>query len=1579
MAAFAVLVAAQAIAPAILATAASAATSPTAQPCTNVVTGSPYSVAASGGTWCITNANVGTTVSVAAGTNVIITNSNIGSTISASGGGFFALCGSTVGSAVTVSGATGFIVIGDRRDDNCGGNTLRSTLTLTNNRGGLEVMFNARIAGAVTIRGNTGAGPFPDDNRPKLGGNAIGGTVACTSNSPTVWNGGAANTVGGTASDECADIRTGITNSPPVANADSNAVNEDGVLTFAASSLTANDSPGPAADAGQTLTVTGVSATASTHGIVGLVGGTVNYTPDHNFNGAASFSYTVTDDGSTNASPDPKSANGTVNVTVNPVPDPPTDVGLTPSAVFENSSIGTVVGTLSTTDPDLPGDSHAYTLVSGTGSTDNGSFQIPVGTNTLKTNGVFDFEVKSSYSIRVRTTDSTGNFFEKALTVSITNVNEAPTAVADTYFVPAGGLTVAQPGVLGNDTDPDGGDTRTAVLVTGPAHAGGAGGSFALNANGSFNYKPETAFTTGTDSFTYKARDAGNLDSNTVTVSLPLNQPPVADNDGPYTLNEDSSISVPAASGVLQGDVDPDTSPNPTLTAVLGTGPAHAASFTLNADGSFSYTPVADYAGADSFTYKANDGGSDSNVATVSITVTPVNDAPVLADRSPTLTAENEDAPAPVGSVGTPVSALVDFATPTGQVDNVSDPDGGALLGIAVTAADATNGTWWFSTNNGTNWTALGAPTAAAARLLAADANTRLYFQPSANFNGTVSSAITFRAWDQTTGTSGSTADTTSNGGTTAYSSATDTAALTVNAVNDAPVLADGSPTLAAENEDAPAPVGSVGTPVSALVDFASPPGQVDNVTDVDVSPQLGIAVTAADTTNGSWFFSTNNGTSWTALGAVTGSSARLLAADANTRLYFQPNANFNGSISSAITFRAWDVTSGTNGGAADTSTNGGTTAYSSATDSAALTVNAVNDAPALDASKTPVLTTVLEEAPAPAGAVGTPVSGLVDFATPSGQVDNVTDVDASPQLGIAITAADATKGAWFYSIDNGANWNALGIPTASSALLLRADTNSRLYFQPNANANGSPAGTITFRAWDQTTGTAGNLASTTINGGTTAFSTATNSAAINVTAVNDAPSFTKGADQSVSQNTGAHTVAGWAAAISAGAADESGQILTFHVTATTNSTLFSVQPAVDPSTGDLTFTVAPGVVASPVTANVSIYLTDNGGSANSGSDTSPTQTFTITVVPNTSPVAGNDGPYTTAEDTPLSVPAGTGVLANDSDADIGDTITAQPVTVPAHALSFALNADGSFSYTPAADYNGPDSFTYVAVDNHGATSNTATVSLNVTAVNDAPRLTNIEATTLSYNEQDSETTITSTLQVADPDDANLAGATVSITAGFQNGADVLAFTPLGNITGSYNSATGVLTLSGSDTVANYQTALRSATFRNTSDTPTTSRTISFTATDPHAATSSAATRNISITAVNDPPTNTVPGAQSVNEDTNLPFTGPNTISVADPDAGAGSIKVDVSVAHGTLTLSTTTGLTFDAIKANGTATVEFTGTLTNVNNGLATAVYKGTQDYNGPDTLTVLINDQGNTGTGGALTDSDTVGITVN
>jgi sugar lactone lactonase YvrE len=167
-----------------------------------------------------------------------------------------------------------------------------------------------------------------------------------------------------------------------------------------------------------------------------------------------------------------------------------------------------------------------------------------------------------------------------------------------------------------------------------------------------------------------------------------------------------------------------------------------------------------------------------SDYGTHEIKVFTYNAAPVLDDsKTPTLAPVAVNAGAPSGMVGMHVTSLVDIG---GALSNVSDPDAGALTGVAITAAAAASGTWYFSTNNGATWTALGTPSPTSARLLIASSGSRVYFQPNPGFTGTVPSALTFRAWDQAYGANGETADTSYSGGATAFSAATDTAAITV-------------------------------------------------------------------------------------------------------------------------------------------------------------------------------------------------------------------------------------------------------------------------------------------------------------------------------------------------------------------------------------------------------------------------------------------------------------------------------------------------------------------------------------------------------------------------------------------------------------------------------------------------------------------------------------------------------------------------------------------------------------------------------------------------------------------------------
>jgi VCBS repeat-containing protein len=300
--------------------------------------------------------------------------------------------------------------------------------------------------------------------------------------------------------------------------------------------------------------------------------------------------------------------------------------------------------------------------------------------------------------------------------LNTTVTNQAPTAAADAYSTAEDTiLTVPTPGVLANDSDPDG-NTLSAVLGSGPSH-----GTLTLNPDGSFTYTPAANFN-GSDTFTYRAGD-GTVASSPATVAITVtatDDTPTATDDA-YTTPEDTALTV-AAPGVLGNDRDAD---GDTLSAELGSGPSHGA-ITLNADGSFTYTPDANYNGNDSFTYRAGDGGLESDLATVTIAVNAVNDAPTAAADAYTT---DED------------TALT-VAAP-GVLANDSDPDGDTLS--AAVGSGPTHGTLTLNPNGSFTYT------------------------PTANYNGPDS--FTYRASDGT------------------LTSNLATVTLTVSAVNDTPTV----------------------------------------------------------------------------------------------------------------------------------------------------------------------------------------------------------------------------------------------------------------------------------------------------------------------------------------------------------------------------------------------------------------------------------------------------------------------------------------------------------------------------------------------------------------------------------------------------------------------------------------------------------------------------------------------------------------------------------------------------------------------------------------------------------------------
>ena len=384
------------------------------------------------------------------------------------------------------------------------------------------------------------------------------------------------------------------TNLAPVAVDDAFVTNEDSPLSVSAPGVLTGDSD-PDGDA-----LTAALVTGPAHGALLLNSdGTFTYTPAANTNGTDSFTYRLSDGQVT-------SNVATVLLTINPVNDAPVAVADSFTATEDATLTIAAPGVLAN-DTDLEGSALVPTLVRNAlhGSVTlnaNGSFQyVPVANY----NGLDTF----TYSV----SDGSLSSLAVTVTLNVAAVNDAPVAVGNSYNGTEDTvLSVTAPGVLQGDSDIDGNALR-ALLVTPPTR-----GSVSLNINGSFVYTP-TANLNGPDSFTYKAND-GLLDSNVVTVTINV----VAVNDAPaavadsYSTNQNTALVVPAR-GVLSNDTDGD---GDLLTASLVTGPTHG-TLTLNADGSFSYTPTTGYNGPESFTYQASDGTLISGTTTVSITVLP--------------------------------------------------------------------------------------------------------------------------------------------------------------------------------------------------------------------------------------------------------------------------------------------------------------------------------------------------------------------------------------------------------------------------------------------------------------------------------------------------------------------------------------------------------------------------------------------------------------------------------------------------------------------------------------------------------------------------------------------------------------------------------------------------------------------------------------------------------------------------------------------------------------------------------------------------------------------------------------------
>ncbi|MGE0758579.1 MAG: Ig-like domain-containing protein [Pirellulaceae bacterium] len=448
---------------------------------------------------------------------------------------------------------------------------------------------------------------------------------------------------------------------------------QNALLNIPSSALLDNDVD----DFGDTLRVVSIAPLAGTLGSVSAVssGGTVtqvDYNPGTAFRhlplGVAAmdqFLYTVSDQNGVTRS-------ATVTVTVDGLNDAPealNDQFSAPANLQLNTQRPGVLGTGASRDND-PDDGETNTLsVIPQDLTSNRGAPVTVrsdGSFTYDPRGVQAFRalrpgqtLQDTFVYRVKDLPLNGanQFLEDTatVTVTVTGVNDAPQAVADTAFGPAHEnqlLSIAAPGVLANDSDVDG-DAIQARAFTGTSSLGAA---VTLTSDGSFQYDPRgvAAFQqmrTGqslTDFFAYSIEDVpGQLSASqsvaTVTIVVNgQNDAPLAVNDSYVNspIDEDAVLTVPAASGLAVNDSDEEG--DAFSVVVVPTQSAAGATITLNADGSFAYDPrssntlqrlAAGATATDTFTYLLRDSaGNVSSAGTVSVRVSGTNDAPVPAN-----------------------------------------------------------------------------------------------------------------------------------------------------------------------------------------------------------------------------------------------------------------------------------------------------------------------------------------------------------------------------------------------------------------------------------------------------------------------------------------------------------------------------------------------------------------------------------------------------------------------------------------------------------------------------------------------------------------------------------------------------------------------------------------------------------------------------------------------------------------------------------------------------------------------------------------------------------------------------------
>ncbi|RKX32780.1 MAG: hypothetical protein DRP71_11545, partial [Verrucomicrobia bacterium] len=849
------------------------------------------------------------------------------------------------------------------------------------------------------------------------------------------------------------------------------------------------------------------------------------------------------------------------------------------------------------------------------------------GVLNLNADGSFDYtpnqDFNGSDSFTYRAFDGGGGSSPATVTLTVNAINDAPVAVGDGYeAAPNTLLSVdAAGGVLQNDTDVDL-DPLQAVLQDNVSD-----GILTFNVDGSFDYTPNLDFT-GLDSFSYRASD-GSADS-LATVWINVVPPPNAVDDD-YVTDEDLTLVIPAANGVLSND----TANNPAngLTAVLITGPTNGSLTNFRTDGGFTFIPDPDFNGIDTFTYQAVDASNGATAqATVTLTINTINDSPVALDDG----------------YQTGPNTLLSVNAAAGILQNDTDVDLDPLQ--VLLANDVTDGVLALNTDGSFDYT------------------------PNLDFIGTDS--FTYRASD---GVLDSLATVTID-----VVGTTDPDALTHLPMDEGTGLVAGDVSGAGND-------GSLEG--GALFDSDSGDGSLSSVRfdGLDDYINLGLLdVNGTGLTLATWFkadsfpgssndpriiskassvsgndhvfmLSTikSSGIKLRGRVRVGGTTTTLIASSGNltTGRWYHVALTHDGS-----TLRLYldgvEVGSGPLVGSVDTDPSIPVTVGSQPPGAGPRFFDGLID-------DVQILQRALDTGEIAALATGNqlPVAGDDGYSTPedtplvvnagNGVLVNDSDGDLNPLT--AVLQDDVSNG------------------------VLNLNADGSFDYTPNQDFNGTDS--FTYRAFDG--GGGSNPATVTLT----------------VNAINDAP-------VAVDDNYEA-------APNTLLSVDAAGGVLQND----TDVDLDSLQAVLEDNVvnGVLAFNLDGSFDYTP-----NLGFTGLDGFTYRASDGSADSlaTVSINVVP---PPNAVDDDYGTDEDVTLIVPAVSGVLSNDTANNPANSLTAVLLTDPADGTLADFGTDGGFTYVPGPNFNGNDSFTYLAIDGGTGAKAPATVTITINMINDSP------------------------------------------------------------------------------------------------------------------------------------------------------------------------------------------------------------------------------------------------------------------